>query len=263
MDWTPDLADQNSYQFKQLAGMLEEGINDVLRAHFHNLTFHTTVQKFTEGSVIVEFDITVTNNDNDNEEFIGKTEIAKALIRNINQDYGFLFGKFSTANNSVIIEDRTEELSQHPENNDGHTIEKNMQSDVTMRTREEYLTNKHSVQSNTQILDVKSTTAAATTTTTTTTSTVSQIPEDWENIKDMEISLESKIDSIREDEKQMVDTETELIITETELPETGTESDNIEIATDISPQFKSFELEADFGSGEEDSTERVLSLDLV
>merc|ERR1719412_2153586 len=100
-----------------------------------------------------------------------------------------------------------------------------MQSDVTMRTTEEYLTNKHSVQSNTQILAVKSTT------TTTTTSTVSQIPEDWENIKDMEISSESEIDSIKEDEKEMVDAETELVITEVEeLPETGTES--IEIATD-------------------------------
>ena len=262
MNWSSDLADQNSYQFKQLAGMLEEGINDVLRAHFHNFTFHTTVQKFSEGSVIVEFDITVTNNDNDNEELIGKTEIAQALIRNINQDYGFLFGKFSTANNSVIIEDRTEELSQHPENNDGHSIEKNMQSDVTMRTTEEYLTNKHSVQSNTQILAVKSTTAT-TTTTTTTTSTVSQIPEDWENIKDMEISLESKIDSIREDEKQLVDTEIELVFAQTEeLPETVTESENIEVVTVISPQFRSIELEADFGSGEEDSTERVLSLEL-
>ena len=256
MNWTLDLADQNSYQFKQLAGMLEEGINDVLRAQFQNFAFQTTVQKFSEGSVIVEFDITVTSKDNDKEDSIGKTEIAQALISSINQDYGFLFGKFSTANNSVIIEERSEEGRQHPENNDGHSIEKNMQSDVTMRTTEKYLTNKHSVQSTAQILAVKSTTTSTTTTT-------YQIPEDWENIQDMEISMESKIDSIREDEKQMVDTETELVITETELPETGTESDNIEIATDISPQFKSFELEGDFGSGEEDSTERVLSLDLV
>jgi len=256
VNWTLDLADQNSYQFKQLAGMLEEGINDVLRAQFQSFAFQTTVQKFSEGSVIVEFDITVTSKDNDKEDSIGKTEIAQALISSINQDYGFLFGKFSTANNSVIIEERSEEGRQHPENNDGHSIEKNMQSDVTMRTTEKYLTNKHSVQSTAQILAVKSTTTSTTTTT-------YQIPEDWENIQDMEISMESKIDSIREDEKQMVDTETELVITETELPETGTESDNIEIATDISPQFKSFELEGDFGSGEEDSTERVLSLDLV
>ena len=254
MAWTPDLADQNSYQFKQLAGMLEEGINDVLRsqAQFENFTFHTTVQKFSEGSVIVEFHITVTNNDND--DFIGKTDIAKALISNINQDYGFLFGKFSAANNSVIIEDRSEERSQQPENNDGHSIEKNMQSDVTMRTTEKYLTNKHSLQSIAQTLAAKPTT---TTTTTITTTTVSQIPEDWENIKDMEISSEFKIDSIKEDDKQMVDTEPELVITGTEeSPETGTE--NIEIATDISPVI----LEAEAGSGEEDSTERVLSLEL-
>ena len=261
MDWTPDLADQNSYQFKQLAGMLEEGINDVLRAQFENFTFHTTVQTFSEGSVVVDFDITVTNNYKDN-DFIGKTEIAKALISNINQDYGFLFGKFSSANNSVIIEDRSEEGSQQPENTDGHSIEKNMQSDVTMRTTEKYLTNKHSIQS-TQTLAVKSTTTTTTTTTATTT-TVSQIPEDWENIKDMEISSEFKIDSIKEDEKQMVDTEPELVITEAEeLPETGTERENIEIATDIpSPQFKSVKLEAEFGSGEEDSTERVPRLEL-
>jgi len=255
--WTPDLADQNSYQFKQLAGMLEEGINDVLRAQFENLTFHTTVHTFSEGRLIVEFHITVTNNHNDNDDFIEKTDIAKALVSNINQDYGFLFGKFSAANNSVIIEDRSEEGSQQSENNDGHSIEKNMQSDVTMRTTEKYLTNKHSLQSSAQTL------AANPTTTTTTTTTVSQIPEDWENIKDMEISSEFKIDSIEEDETQMVDTEPELVITGTEeLPETGTESENIEIATDISPEFKSVKLEADFGSGEEDSTERVLSLEL-
>merc|ERR1712048_1238635 len=127
-----------------------------------------------------------------------------------------------------------------------------------MRTTEKYLTNKHSVQSTAQILAVKPNT---TTTTTTTTSTVSQIPEDWENIKDMEISLESKIDSIKEDEKEMFDTETELVITDAEdLPETGTESEGIEIATD-SPQFKSLKLEAEFGSGEGDSTERVVSLE--
>merc|ERR1711974_182249 len=102
------------------------------------------------------------------------------------------------------------------------------------------------------------------TTTTATTTTVSQILEDWENIKDMKISSEFKIDSIKEDEKQMVDTEPELVITEPEeLPETGTERDIIEIATDIPiSQFKSVKLEADFGSGEEDSTERVLSLEL-
>ena len=100
MNWTLDLADQNSYQFKQLAGMLEEGINDVLRAQFQNFAFQTTVQKFSEGSVIVEFDITVTSKDDDKEDSIWKTEIAEALISSINQDYGFLFGKFSTANNS-------------------------------------------------------------------------------------------------------------------------------------------------------------------
>ena len=259
MAWTPDLADQNSYQFKQLAGMLEEGINDLLRAHFENLTFHTTVQRLSEGSVIVEFDIAVTNNDNDNDDFIGKTDIAKALLSNINDNYGFLFGKFSTANNSVIIAARSEERSQHPENTDGQSIEKNMQSDVTMRTTEKYLTNKHSEQFITQTLAAKPTT----TTITTTTTTVSQIPEDWENIKDMEISSESEIDSIREDEKQMVDTESEVVSTGTEeLPETATDSENIEMATDISPSFKSIELESDFGSGEEDSTERVLSLEL-
>ena len=237
--------------------MLEEGINDLLRAHFENLTFHTTVQRLSEGSVIVEFDITVTNNDNDNDDFIGKMDIAKALLSNINDNYGFLFGKFSTANNSVIIAARSEERSQHPENTDGQSIEKNMQSDATMRTTEKYLTNKHSTQSIAQIL------AESTTATTTTTTTVSQIPEDWENIKDMEISSESEIDSIREDEKQMVDTESEVVSTGTEeLPETATDSENIEMATDISPSFKSIELEPDFGSGEEDSTERVLSLEL-
>ena len=83
MDWTKDLADQNSYQFKQLAGMLEEGINDVLRAQFENFTFLTTVQTFSEGRVTVHFHITVTNNHNDNEDFVGKTEIAEALISNI------------------------------------------------------------------------------------------------------------------------------------------------------------------------------------
>merc|ERR1712001_291333 len=106
-----------------------------------------------------------------------------------------------------------------------------------MRTTEKYRTNKHSVQSIAQTLAVKPTTTTTTTTTATTT-TVSQIPEDWENIKDMEISSESKIDSIREDEKQLVDTEIELVFAQTEeLPETGTESEDIEVVTVISPQF--------------------------
>jgi len=248
LDWNSDLADKNSYQFQQLARMLEDGINELLRNQFENFTFHTTVTQFSEGSVIVVFKINVSAK-LETDHFLDKTDIANALINNINQEYGFLFGKFSAPNNSVIIQEGSQELrKQDEEQHDKHT-ETNMQPFVTMRiTTEDTLTTKHSKPSSNEIMDIKST-------------TISQNIEDWENIKNMEISAESKIDSFKEEEEEEeeedMEVDTELI--PQELFETGTES--VEIVTDLSSEFKSFELESELGSGEvEDATELALEL---
>merc|ERR1712241_1211916 len=119
--------------------MMEDGINELLRNQFESFTFDTTVRKFTEGSVIVLFDIDVTSK-LETDDILDKTDIANAIKNNINQEYGFLFGKFSAPNDSVIIQG-----SQAEDNQDKQT-EINMQSVavVSMRTTTEViLTAKH------------------------------------------------------------------------------------------------------------------------
>jgi len=237
LHWSSDLADKNSYQFQQLAEMMEDGINELLRNQFESFTFDTSVRKFIEGSVIVLFDIDVTSK-LETDDILDKTDIANALKNNINQEYGFLFGKFSAPNNSVIIQ------GSQAEDIDDQETEKNMQSVATMRTTE---APTQSSRPTSKILDDKSTARP-------------QISEDWENMRNMEISAKAKIDSIKEDEDMEMDTDTESTFQQ-ELSETATES--IEPVTDLSYEFISLELESELGSGSgevEDATNRVETL---
>ena len=223
--------------------MVEDGMDELLTNQFENFTFETTVTKFSEGSVIVVFTIDVSSK-LETDGFLDKSDIANAIKNNINQEYGFLFGKFSAPNDSVIIQG-----SQAEDNQDKQT-EINMQSVavVSMRTTTEViLTAKHSNQPASSILDVKST-------------SVSQISDDSENMEHLEISAEPKIDSIKENETgQDLDAE---FTFQQELLETVTEY--AETVTDLTYEFKSLELESEeLGSGEtEDATERVQALEL-
>ena len=218
-------------------------MDELLTNQFENFTFETTVTKFSEGSVIVVFTIDVSSK-LETDGFLDKSDIANAIKNNINQEYGFLFGKFSAPNDSVIIQG-----SQAEDNQDKQT-EINMQSVavVSMRTTTEViLTAKHSNQPASSILDVKST-------------SVSQISDDSENMEHLEISAEPKIDSIKENETgQDLDAE---FTFQQELLETVTEY--AETVTDLTYEFKSLELESEeLGSGEtEDATERVQAFEL-
>ena len=128
---------------------------------------------------------------------------------------------------------------------DDQQTEKNMQSVATMRTTTEATT--QSSRPTTTILDDKSTARP-------------QISEDWENMRNMEISAQSEIYSIKEEEDIEMDTDTESTFQQ-ELSGTATES--IEPVTDLSYEFKSLELESEVGSGSgevEDATNRVETL---
>lgn len=237
LDWSPELADRNSYQFQQLANILEDGISEVLRNQFESFTFDTAVRTFAEGSVIVLFDIDVTSK-LETDDFLDKTDIANALKNNINQEYGFLFGKFSAPNNSVIIQ------GSQAEDIDDQQTEKNMQSVGTMRTTTREATTQ-SRRLSSGIQDNQPTARP-------------QISDDWENMRNMEISAKSNIDSVKDNGDMEMDTDSEST-SQQELSETVTE--HIEPVTDISYEFKSLELESELGSGEvEDATDRVQTL---
>jgi len=75
VEWTSDLDDKNSYQFKQLAEMIENGINELLRNQFENFKFDSRVTQFSEGSVIVAFNIKV-NSKLETDGSLDQTEIA-------------------------------------------------------------------------------------------------------------------------------------------------------------------------------------------
>ena len=220
-----------------MANILEDGISEVLRNQFESFTFDTAVRTFAEGSVIVLFDIDVTSK-LETDDFLDKTDIANALKNNINQEYGFLFGKFSAPNNSVIIQ------GSQAEDIDDQQTEKNMQSVGTMRTTTREATTP-SRRLSSGIQDNQPTARP-------------QISDDWENMRNMEISAKSNIDSVKDNGDMEMDTDSEST-SQQELSETVTE--HIEPVTDISYEFKSLELESELGSGEvEDATDRVQTL---
>ena len=96
------MEDSTTYQYQQLADILQTELNSLLDNHFQNFAFNARVQKFTEGSVVVSFKIDAVSK-TDGSDVISGDNILNAIMDNLNSELGYLFGKFLVPPSSVII----------------------------------------------------------------------------------------------------------------------------------------------------------------
>ena len=96
------MEDSTTYQYQQLADILQTELNSLLDNHFLNFAFNARVQKFAEGSVVVSFKIDAVSK-TDGSDVISGDNILNAIMDNLNNELGYLFGKFLVPPSSVII----------------------------------------------------------------------------------------------------------------------------------------------------------------
>lgn len=102
MGWNSDFEDSTTFQFQQLADILETELKSLLDNHFPNFAFNARVQRMTEGSVVVSFKIDVVSK-TDGSDVINSDNILNAIMDNLDNELGYLFGKFLVPPASVII----------------------------------------------------------------------------------------------------------------------------------------------------------------
>lgn len=102
MGWNSDFQDSTTFQFQQLADILETELKSLLDNHFPNFAFNARVQRMTEGSVVVSFKIDVVSK-TDGSDVINSDNILNAIMDNLDNELGYLFGKFLVPPASVII----------------------------------------------------------------------------------------------------------------------------------------------------------------
>ena len=102
MGWNSDFQDSTTFHFQQLADILETELKSLLDNHFPNFAFNARVQRMTEGSVVVSFKIDVVSKI-DGSDVINSDNILNAITDNLDNELGYLFGKFLVPPASVII----------------------------------------------------------------------------------------------------------------------------------------------------------------
>ena len=102
MGWNSDFQDSTTFQFQQLADILETELNSLLDNRFPKFAFNARIQRLTEGSVVVSFKIDVVSR-TDGGDVINSDNILNAIMDNLDNELGYLFGKFLVPPASVII----------------------------------------------------------------------------------------------------------------------------------------------------------------
>lgn len=102
MGWNSDFQDSTTFQYKQLADILETELNSLLDNRFQKFAFNTRVQRITEGSVVVSFKIDVMSR-TDGSDVINSDNILDTIMDNLDNELGYLFGKFLVPPASIII----------------------------------------------------------------------------------------------------------------------------------------------------------------
>ena len=102
LGWNSDFQDSTTFHFQQLADILETELKSLLDNHFPNFAFNARVQRMTEGSVVVSFKIDVVSKI-DGSDVINSDNILNAITDNLDNELGYLFGKFLVPPASVII----------------------------------------------------------------------------------------------------------------------------------------------------------------
>ena len=102
MGWNSDFQDSTTFQYQQLADILETELNSLLDNRFPKFAFNARIQRLTEGSVVVSFKIDVVSR-TDGGDVINSDNILNAIMDNLDNELGYLFGKFLVPPASIII----------------------------------------------------------------------------------------------------------------------------------------------------------------
>lgn len=116
LGWNSDFQDSTTFQYQQLADILETELNSLLDNRFPKFAFNARIQRLTEGSVVVSFKIDVVSR-TDGGDVINSDNILNAILDNLDNELGYLFGKFLVPPASIII-NREETISQNIMNRD-------------------------------------------------------------------------------------------------------------------------------------------------
>ena len=112
VEWNSDLEDNTSYRHRQLADVIKTELDQLLSNFYKNFDFKTSVKQFKKGSVIVHFDLEAKLN-TDGSNVINEDNILDAIANNLEDEFGYLFGKFIVPSGSLMIQEKQSETSIH------------------------------------------------------------------------------------------------------------------------------------------------------
>ena len=111
VEWNSDLEDNTSYRYQQLADVIETELDQLLSNFYQNFDFDTSVKQFEKGSVIVHFDLEAKLIADGRGNVINEDNILDAIVNNLEEEFGYLFGKFIVPSGSLMIQEKQSETS--------------------------------------------------------------------------------------------------------------------------------------------------------
>jgi len=132
VEWNSDLEDNTSYRYRQLADVIKTELDQLLSNFYENFDFKTSVKELKKGSIIVYFDLEAKSKD-DGSNVINEDNILDAIANNLEDEFGYLFGKFIVPSGSLMIREKQSETSiyvilEDEEENDINNLEHQLES---------------------------------------------------------------------------------------------------------------------------------------
>jgi len=111
VEWNSDFEDNTSYRYQQLADVIKTELDQLLSNFYQNFDFDTSVKQFEKGSVIVHFDLEAKLIADGRGNVINEDNILDAIVNNLEEEFGYLFGKFIVPSGSLMIQEKQSETS--------------------------------------------------------------------------------------------------------------------------------------------------------
>jgi len=105
VEWNSNYQDNRSYQYQELADILQAELDALLNEYYPNFKFESNILRLMEGSVIAVFEIKASLK-SDGSDVINEDNILDAIINNLEREMGYLFGKFIVSKESVEIQEK-------------------------------------------------------------------------------------------------------------------------------------------------------------
>merc|ERR1711868_81647 len=111
VEWNSDFEDNTSYRYQQLADVIKTELDQLLSNFYQNFDFDTSVKQFEKGSVIVHFELEAKLIADGRGNVINEDNILDAIVNNLEEEFGYLFGKFIVPSGSLMIQEKQSETS--------------------------------------------------------------------------------------------------------------------------------------------------------